>query len=89
MVALERILGVEKQRQRVVDANRREVAVIIGGVIGKTKHVGEKPSCGSLVLRRHNGVVEHDRHRPAPSLSSRAKGNSRLARARAGCPHII
>src|SRR5262249_7327438 len=37
VVALDRIHSVEQQRQLIVDANRRKVAVIVGGLIGQAK----------------------------------------------------
>jgi hypothetical protein len=51
---------VEQERQAVVHPNGREMAA--SPIKRQTEDVGEEPSGGYLVTRRHDGVVQDDGH---------------------------
>jgi hypothetical protein len=53
---------VEEQRERLVDAHRREVTVSI--LEFEPEQLREKAGRSLFVARGDDGVVEHDRHRP-------------------------
>src|SRR6516225_1199228 len=60
VVALELLVVVEKQRERIVDTYRREMAAFRIGM--KAKNASKKLSRRPLVVGRDNGVVESDCH---------------------------
>src|SRR6516165_9129382 len=61
VVALELLLVVEKERERVVETYRREMAIFRIGM--EAKNARKKIRRRSLVVGRDDGVVEGDRHR--------------------------
>jgi hypothetical protein len=60
MMTFELGIVVEQKRQRLVDLHRGEIA---GAAALETKNASEEFGGGNLIARRHNGVVENDRHR--------------------------
>src|SRR5205807_1839565 len=66
VMALERVVLVEQQRQRVVHAHRGEM--VVRSVEFQAEDLRKETSGGVLVTRRHDSVIERDRH--GPPLSS-------------------
>src|SRR5690348_18268757 len=65
VVALELLVVVEKERERVVDTYRREMAAFRIGM--ETKNARKKLRRCPLVAGRDDGVVEGDGHRKVSS----------------------
>ena len=61
VVALELLVVVEKQRERVIDTYWREMAAFRIGM--EAENARKKLRCGPLVAGRDDGVVEGDGHR--------------------------
>src|SRR5712691_5702090 len=60
VMAFERRVVVEQERQRLIHPHRREMVARPGET--QAEKAREIAGGGHLVARRHNGVVEHDRH---------------------------
>src|SRR5262252_6391238 len=70
VVALELLVVVEKERERLVDTYRREMAAFRIGM--EAKNARKKLRCCPLVAGRDDGVIEGDGHRKGLSLTTAA-----------------
>ena len=70
VVALEILIIVEQERERVVETYRREMSIFRIGM--ETKNVGKKLRRRPLIAGRDDGVVEGDGHRRYLAIESRS-----------------
>src|SRR6516164_9536348 len=71
MMAFERVVVVEQERQRVVDTHGREMPV--GPVQVQPENLGKEGGGYGLVVRRHDRMVERDGHLSSLSRNLRAE----------------